>query len=89
MASLLLKWGSVKGWNNMNEDQIDILQRWHDEGVCASAALQRDSDKQKAIILELIDTMKDGEIYNDWDGAYYTKEQARDYILNYGKKESA
>lgn len=81
---LLLKWGSIKGWNNMTDAQVEILQRWHEEGGSMSAALQKDSVKQKAIICELIDTMDDGQIQNDWDGKIYTKEQAKEYVMGYG-----
>jgi len=27
------------------------------------------------------------KIYLDWDGKYVTKEEAKEYVMNYGKKE--
>lgn len=81
---LLLKWGGIKGWSNMTDAQVQILQRWSDEGVCMSAAMQRDTVKQKAIICELIDTMEDGQIHNDWTGKSMTRDEAKDYVMSYG-----
>ena len=81
---LLLKWGTIKGWGDMKEHQVEILQRWRDEGVSMSAMTENVTDKKKEIICELIDTMDDGSISNDWDGKSYTREQAKKYIMEYG-----
>ena len=82
---LLLKWGSLKAWK-MPEDSasFELLKKWHDLGVSISAMCQNDTDEQKKILCELIDCF-DGELSNDWDGKSYTKEQAKEYIMNYGK----
>lgn len=80
---LLLKWGGIKGWSNMTDAQLAILQRWNDEGVSMSAAMQVNTDKHKAIICELIDTMEDGQIFNDWSGDSYTKEEAKKYVMEF------
>jgi hypothetical protein len=43
--NLLLKWGSLKGWDidEKNIDAIDLLKEWHRLGVCYSAAMQHDT----------------------------------------------
>ena len=84
--SLLLKWGTLKGWDNLSEESQRIVQKYFDIGACASVMLQEDTPEQKEILCELIRQL-DGEIQNDWDGEMYTKEKAIDYIKNYGKEE--
>lgn len=80
---LLLKWGTIKGWSDMTDAQVEILQRWNDEGASISVAMQRDSNKQKEIICELIDTMEDGQIMNGWSGETMTREEAKKYVMEY------
>ena len=84
-AHLLLKWGSIKGWSNMSPEQIQILQRWEAEGVSLSIVADTVTDKKKEIICELIDTMQDGRITNDWSGEKYTRDQAKKYIMEYDR----
>lgn len=82
---LLLKWGTLKGWNfTGNEKAIALLKEYHELGSSLSAMAQRDTPRQKQIILELIDACN-GQIQNDWSGEIYTKDQAKQYILEYGK----
>jgi hypothetical protein len=83
MAYLLLKWGTIKGWSDMSDEQVEIIQRWHDEGVSISAMTENVTEKKKEIICELIDTMKDGEITNDWSGESMTRDEAKKYIIEY------
>jgi hypothetical protein len=47
--------------------------------------LQKDTPEQQQALLDLIDLMD--EIYLDWDGRYVTREQAKEYVLNYGKDD--
>jgi hypothetical protein len=46
------------------------------------AMQQRDTDKQKQAICDLIDAI-DGPIENDWTGEAMTKEEAKKYVLEY------
>lgn len=79
---LLFKWGTLKSWN-MNSDKGKVLLKEYFEiGSSMSAMLQKDTDRQREIILELIDEC-DGVIQNDWDGEYYTKAKAKKYITTY------
>jgi hypothetical protein len=83
---LLLKWGTLKGWNVENRPElIQLMREYHEIGSNFSAMMQKDTPRQKEIILELIDKF-DGPIQNDWDGTMYDKQAAKDYILNYGIK---
>lgn len=84
--SLLLKWGTVKGWSGLKPESVAILQRWSDLGATVSAMAQRDTPEQKAIICEFIDTI-DGEIANDWSGEIMTKEAAKEYVMTYGQRK--
>lgn len=80
---ITLKWGTIKGWNIHNKKSQEILRKYLDIGVSMSAMAQKDTPEQKEILCELI-RQHDGEIYNDWDGKDYSKEQAISYIQDYG-----
>lgn len=79
---LLLKWGSVKGWDNLSEKSVSIMERYFADGVPMSATADKPDDARKSILCELIDQL-DGEIKNDWSGEIMTKDEAKDYVLNY------
>ena len=83
---LILKWRTVKGWSNLSDGTVQILQRWADLGTCMSAALQRDTPEQKEIICEVIDRVahNGGLIENDWDGGLMTAEEAKHYVMGEG-----
>lgn len=79
---LLLKWGGWKSWESDNQ-KIQALMKEHDElGLSASAMLQKESDRQKELLCQVIDLVN-GTIQNDWDGNYYTKKQAKEYVMGY------
>jgi hypothetical protein len=79
---LLLKWGTLKSWDFHTDRAKELLKEYSGLGSSASAMLQKDTDRQKQIICELIDEC-DGVIQNDWDGNYYTKQQAKEYVMGY------
>lgn len=87
MNSLTLKWGTVKGWKLETDEAKAALQKWADGGVSMSAMMQNDSPEQKQAILDAIDHMD--EIWMDWEGKQVTREEAKDYVRNYGSKEKA
>lgn len=82
---LTLKWGTVKGWK-LEEDgpALVALKRWAEGGHSLSAMCQHDTPEQKQAICDAIDAL-DGEIYNDWSGKTMTKEEAKKYVMEYGK----
>ena len=85
---LTLKWGTLKRWNFTNSEKGEKLLREYCEiGSLCSAMLQHDTLRQKEIICELIDLCDGDTIYLDWDGKDVSKQEAKDYVMNYGKKE--
>lgn len=80
---LLLKWGSWKDWQIASPKAQELMKRHNELGESLSAIMQHESDEQKEILCQVIDEV-DGVIQNDWDGDYYTKQQAKDYIMGYG-----
>jgi hypothetical protein len=80
---LLLKWGTLKGWNFEKPETLAAAKKYADFGMTMSAMAQHDSPDQKQALCDLIDAV-DGEIRNDWSGEVYTKEQAKRYVLEYG-----
>lgn len=83
--SLLLKWGTLKGWNvGDNLTARQALQRYADFGMSAGCMSQRDGPEQKQALCDLIDVI-DGPIQNDWTGETMTKDEAKKYVLEYGQ----
>jgi hypothetical protein len=83
---LSLKWGSLKAWKlNEGGPAYTLMAQYLSEPISMSAMLQRDTDNEKRLILEIIDVVDADEIYLDWDGKYVSKEDAKEYVLNYGK----
>jgi len=85
--SLDLKWGTLKGWKLEDADCIAAMERLLETPRCMSVALQQDTDEQKQLLCEVIDRVADigGEIWNDWSGQQMTADEARNYVMNYGK----
>lgn len=79
-----LKWGTLKSWRITSEEGRALLEKYFGLGSSLSAAMQHDTDEQKEIICKLIDLVP-GEIYLDWNGEYASKEDAKKYIMEYGK----
>jgi hypothetical protein len=79
---LLLKWGTVKGWDNFTEKSQDILRRFFADGMCMSAMADKPDEQRRAILCELIDQL-DGEIQNDWTGEAMSKDEAKKYVSEY------
>jgi len=83
--SLLLKWGTVKGWNFEKEDceAWQLLKEYlKDTGF--SCMTDHPTEERKQLLCKVIDKLN-GEIQNDWTGEMLSKEEAKKYILEYGK----
>ena len=80
--SLLLKWGTIKGWSDLSEKSQEIAGRYFADGVPMSCATDHPDDARKAILCELIDQFQ-GEIGNDWSGETMTKDEAKKYVMEY------
>ena len=80
---LLLKWGTLKGWNVKSDACLAALKAYDDGGdVSFGAMQQRDTPAQKQAICDLIDAI-DGTITNDWSGEDMTKDEAKQYVMEY------
>jgi hypothetical protein len=89
MSELTLKWGTIKGYNFVGSEKAkQLLTEYNTLGESMSCMMQHDNQRQREIILELIDLCDDPEgIYLDWDGKYVSKDDAKKYIIDYGKEE--
>jgi hypothetical protein len=83
MNSLTLKWGTVKGWKLETPEAKSAFNKWAEGGVSMSAAMHRDTPEQKQAIFNLIDLMD--EIWLDWENKSVSREEAKQYVENYGK----
>lgn len=83
---LLLKWGTLKGWNVESDIAMAALRKYADQGMSASVMSQSDTLEQKQNICDLIDAI-DGEIHNDWSGEIMNKSSAKKYVLEYGNTQ--
>lgn len=83
---LLLKWGTLKGWNlTGNEAAIAAAKRYSEAGSTSMSAMtQHDNAEQKQAICDMIDAI-DGPITNDWSGKSMTKDEAKAYVMEYGR----
>lgn len=79
---ILLKWGTLKSWKLHSDLGKSLSGEYLDLGSSMSAALQHDTAEQKDLICQMIDECN-GVIQNDWDGEYYTKEAAKQYVMEY------
>jgi hypothetical protein len=79
-----LKWGTLKSCQIEDPETFALLQKWSDLGSSLSAMAQHDTDEQKQLICEIIDRIGK-PVYLDWDGEYVSVEEAKNYVLNYGK----
>lgn len=86
--SLTLKWGSLKDWDIKNPKAFELLKRWHELGVSASAMAHTDTPEQKEIVCRIIDAVDCETIYLDWDGVHVSKEEAKEYVMNYGMPDA-
>lgn len=81
---LTLKWGTLKSWDfSGSAPAKKLMEEYRTIGSSYSAMAQKDTPRQKEIICELIDLCDGDTIFLDWDGKDVSKQQAKDYVLNY------
>jgi len=80
---LLLKWGTVKGYDNLEKNDIKILKRYFEDGVPMSCMMDKPDQARRKILCEFIDQF-DGLITNDWTGKTMDKDEAKKYVTEYG-----
>jgi len=83
---LTLKWGALKAWNLTSEKSQELLRKYFDLGVSASAIMQHDSPEQKDILCQIIDECGAEQIYLDWDDKDVSKDEAKKYVMGYEQK---
>lgn len=83
---LSLKWGTLKSWHFDGEQGQKLMKEYNEIGSSFSAMDQQDTPRQKEIICELIDLCDGDTIYLEWDGKDVPKQEAKEYVMNYGKK---
>ncbi len=83
---LTLQWGTLKSWKFTSEKGRSLLKEYYEIGSAYGAMQQRDTPRQKEIICELIDECDDETIYLEWDGKDVSKQEAKDYVMNYNNK---
>ena len=82
--SLLLKRGTLKGWDMKSEAAKAAAAAYLNAGPqTMSAMAQRDTEDQKKALCDLIDAI-DGTITNDWSGEDMSKDEAKRYVMEYG-----
>ena len=81
---LLLKWGTVKGWNfeNTDSEAFNLLRKYMKSSPASGCMTDHPNDERKKILCDIIDKM-DGEIQNDWTGDILSKEDAKKYVMEY------
>ena len=75
---IFLKWGTIRGWDNLSNEDIKKLEKYDIDFPLTSI--------QRSNLCEFINSF-DGKIYLDWVNGYVDKQQAILYINRYGKKE--
>lgn len=81
---LTFKWGTLKDWRITDPRVIDLLDKWIALGVSVSSMMQksRDTPEHLAALCAIIDAHT-GTIDNDWEGTTMTKDEAKQYIMEY------
>lgn len=82
---LTLKFGSVKSWN-LSSDNVahEKILSLSDLPFRYLNGVRYLSEEQKNVVCEVIDLV-DGQIILEWTGKSMSKEEAKAYVLNYGK----
>lgn len=83
---MTLKWGTLKSWRLTSDKGKALLRKYLDLGSSLSAMMQHDTPEQKDLICQIIDECGADEIYLAWEHKAVTKEEAKKYVMEYGKK---
>lgn len=82
---LRLKWGTLKAWDFSNSPEaLAAYQEYYDIEESKTVGLEVDTPRQKELICKMIDTVN-GQVTIWWnDPNTQTREDAKEYIMNYG-----
>lgn len=81
---LLLKWGTVKGWSNLDKSApyFPLFEKYM-EDASISCMTDNPTQERKELLCQFINLF-DGQIQNDWTGEIYkNKQDAIKYIMEY------
>lgn len=84
---LSLKWGTLKSWHFDSKKGQALLKEYTEIGSSYSVMMQNDTPRQKEIICELINECDGDTIYLEWDDKNVSKQDAKEYVMNYGIKK--
>lgn len=85
--SMTLKWGTLKAWTIKSEKARKVAEEVDTRGLTwsMSAAAQDMTDAHKQAVCDLIDALDCDTIRLDWEGKDVSKEEAKKYVMEYGK----
>jgi len=83
---LWFKWGTLKSWKLTSDKGKELLTKYFALGTSESGMTTHDTPEQKELIYQMIDEC-DGSLGSDWTGEYFTKQQAKDYVKEYGAEK--
>lgn len=87
ISFISLKWGTLKGYYLKSKEENDLLTKYIKLGYSLSCAAQNDTNEQKEILCKLIDLCNNPKgIHLEWDNIFVSKEEAKKYIMEYGKR---
>ena len=86
---ITLNWGTLKAWNLHSKKGLELMKKYNEFGTSMSAMTQNDSPEQKEIICQMIDECSADTIHLEWDGIDVSKDEAKKYVMEYGRKWNA
>ena len=85
-TTLTLKYGTLYSHNFSDLDKYQILlKEYRDIFITNTYGFQKLTKRQKEILCLLIDLCSDDAIYIHYECDYFTKEKAKEYVLNYAE----
>jgi hypothetical protein len=80
---ITLKWGTFKSYKLTNPALKNLIDEFNKEGGLAMSLMsQKNTQRQKEIICEMIDIIGK-PVYNDWSGEKMSVEEAKKYVMEY------
>ena len=86
---IALKWGTLKAWHFATDACAELFRRYCEVGKSVSTMTQHDTPEQKELICQMIDECNAETIHLSWDGLDVSKDEAKRYVMDYGKKGAA
>ena len=86
---MTLKWGTLKAWELNSEHAKKVAEEIDTRGLQWSmgAAQQVMTDAHRQAVCDLIDALDCDTVYLDWDGKDVSKEEAKQYVMEYRRDE--